>query len=108
VLTCATAFGAFLSRLARAWRTGRHEPAAPGRGLRLWLTASLGLLAIYGGQESLEGLLASGHPQGLVGIFGDHRRAVRPRLTCVRRVMSITAPKALQVALFLVSPESQL
>ena len=32
---------------------------------------AVGLLAVYAGQELLEGLFATGHPQGLVGIFGD-------------------------------------
>lgn len=72
VLSCAIAFGGFLSRLARARRSGRGEPGASlALGVaRLWLAASVGLVAIYGGQELLEGFFATGHPEGLVGIFG--------------------------------------
>ena len=69
VLSCATAFGGFLSRLARARATGRRE--APPSLIRLWLAAALGLLAIYASQELLEGFFATGHPEGVVGIFGD-------------------------------------
>jgi hypothetical protein len=49
------------------------RPAVPLRRLRfrtLWCWASLSLLAIYGGQELLEGALVAGHPDGLVGAFG--------------------------------------
>ena len=68
VLSCATAFGGFLSRLARARVTGRR--GAPPSLIRLWLAAALGLLAIYASQELLEGFFATGHPEGVVGIFG--------------------------------------
>ncbi len=35
-----------------------------------WLVASAGLLAVYAAQETVEGLLAPGHPAGLAGVFG--------------------------------------
>ena len=38
---------------------------------RLWLLAAFSLLAIYCGQELIEGFLASGHPEGIAGIFGE-------------------------------------
>ncbi|MGE4425138.1 MAG: hypothetical protein AB7G37_01645 [Solirubrobacteraceae bacterium] len=49
------------------------RPAVSLRRIRfrtLWLWASLALLAIYGGQETIEGLLMSGHPDGPAGAFG--------------------------------------
>jgi hypothetical protein len=71
ILGCGLAFGGFLSRLARAWRTGRDDQPAGRRFVALWSIAALGLLSIYSGQEFLEGLFATGHPAGLVGVFGD-------------------------------------
>lgn len=70
VMLCAVGLGGFLTRLARAWRDGADRGSARSGFLALWLTASLALIAIYAGQEFLEGLLASGHPAGLSGILG--------------------------------------
>ena len=71
VMLSALAFGAFILRLARTW-AGRR-PGAPGRGhgtLALWGLAAAGLLAIYVGQELLEGWLSAGHAGGPAGVFG--------------------------------------
>jgi len=69
VLAVAVGAGGLLARLARAWRSGESER---GRCLAaLWALTSAALFSIYVGQEFLEGLLASGHPQGLAGILGD-------------------------------------
>ena len=65
--------GLFLASLARAWRRGTREDgaSAPGAALaKVWLLAAAALLAIYCGQELLEGFLASGHPDGIAGVFG--------------------------------------
>lgn len=65
------ALAAFAAALLRA-RSGRLEaPRAPHSLVRLWLAATLGLAAIYVAQETLEGLLASGHPAGLEGLVGQ-------------------------------------
>jgi hypothetical protein len=46
-------------------------PAARQRSWRLrWLGASGALLVIYAAQELAEGMLASGHPEGLAGVAG--------------------------------------
>jgi hypothetical protein len=66
--------GLFLASLARAWRVGEEDGSAPDarRSLpSIWLLAALSLLALYSGQEFLEGVLATGHPGGLAGIFGQ-------------------------------------
>jgi hypothetical protein len=69
VLAVAAGAGGLLTRLARAWRSGESEP---GRCLAaLWALTSAALFSIYVGQEFLEGLLATGHPEGLAGILGD-------------------------------------
>lgn len=71
VTAAALGLGAFLTRLARAWRIGRDEQGRRRSLLALWLSTAAMLLAIYAGQELLEGLLASGHPGGLAAVFGD-------------------------------------
>jgi hypothetical protein len=63
--------GGLLVRLARAWRTGEGGDGRPASFERLWLAATVALVATYAGQEFLEGLFATGHPSGLVGVFGD-------------------------------------
>lgn len=71
VLLCALGVGGFLRRLALAWGGGDADHRPRHSSLRLWLLASAALVLIYAGQEALEGLLSSGHADGLVGIFGD-------------------------------------
>jgi hypothetical protein len=64
--------GIFLLSLGRA-ATGRRSTSASKRGisfLTLWLVCASCLVAIYCTQEFLEGLLATGHPTGIEGIFG--------------------------------------
>jgi hypothetical protein len=73
VLLAALAIGATLGRLAQRWAAGAAASAGRsprGTGVRVWLLASLALIAIFTAQELLEGLLASGHPGGLAGAFG--------------------------------------
>jgi hypothetical protein len=70
LVLAALALGGFLLRCARAWSDGASG-RSPGYGTRrLWAITVAGLLAIYTGQELLEGLLATGHPLGLAGVFG--------------------------------------
>jgi hypothetical protein len=57
-------------RLARAWR-GDSEIRSSTRFIALAAVVAATLVAIYAGQELLEGLLASGHPGGLSGVFGE-------------------------------------
>jgi hypothetical protein len=71
VLVLALGLGAFVGRLARAWRTGDAGEGRAPKTVRVWLAASLALVLIYAGQEFLEGLFATGHPDGLAGIFGN-------------------------------------
>lgn len=66
----AVAAGGFLRALGRALG-GAAPPARQALSFTaLWLSCSACLLGIYVLQELLEGLLATGHPAGLVGIFG--------------------------------------
>lgn len=81
VLVAALALGASLGALMQRWArgggiAGAAGGEAPGRHgprlvrVRVWLLASLALLAIYSGQELLEGSLAAGHASGLAALLG--------------------------------------
>jgi len=70
VLTLGIGLSSFLRRSARAMRTGETGPFARLSAVGLWAITTMGLLAIYALQESLEELYASGHPTGVAGIFG--------------------------------------
>jgi hypothetical protein len=65
----ALAAGSFLARVARAaaGRAGSRPERAFGT---LWALSSVGLLAVYSIQETLEGIFVSGHPGGFEGVFG--------------------------------------
>lgn len=47
------------------------------------------LLAVYVGQELVEGLLASGHPDGLSGVFGDGGWTAIPLSVVVAAVLTL-------------------
>lgn len=70
MLAVAVAVGAFLQALGRAFGGHRSLPGYTLSFTALWLVCAGALVAIYASQELLEGLLASGHPVGLVGVFG--------------------------------------
>jgi hypothetical protein len=70
VLLLALATGGFLRALGRAFG-GHTSPARFTLSLTaIWLVCSAALVAIFACQEFLEGLFATGHPAGWVGIFG--------------------------------------
>ncbi len=72
VMLAAVGFGALVLRLARAWAGEQVDESTPRRSfVRLWALTAVGLVAIYVGQELLEGFMATGHPGGLLGVFGD-------------------------------------
>ena len=54
----------------------------------LWLACSAGLVAIFTCQEFLEGLFATGHPAGLVGIFGFGGWWAIPAALCIGLVLA--------------------
>lgn len=70
MLLIAISFGAFLQALGRALGGRCSLPRYTLTFAGLWLVCAVSLVAIYTCQEFLEGLLATGHPGGLVGIFG--------------------------------------
>ena len=81
--------GVFLYGLGRALRghtSGSRYSLSLGG---LWLACSACLVAIYVGQEFLEGWLAVGHPAGLVGIFGMGGWWSIPAALCVGLVLAV-------------------
>jgi hypothetical protein len=66
----AIAIGGFLQALGRALGGQRSLPRCTLSFTALWLICAAALVTIYASQELLEGLLATGHPAGLVGVFG--------------------------------------
>ena len=69
-LSVAVALGVFLRTLGRALGGSSTLPRYTLSFAVLWLICSACLLGIYVLQEFLEGLLSTGHPSGLAGIFG--------------------------------------
>jgi hypothetical protein len=71
VLTlCVAAAVGLLVTLTRAARGGARQPGPVSIG-RTWLGISALLIALYAGQELIEGALFAGHPNGLEGVIGE-------------------------------------
>src|SRR5579871_2514022 len=68
-LLLALGAGSFLARVARA-AAGRPDMRPNRAFATLWALSSVGLLAAYSIQETLEGFFAAGHPGGFEGVFG--------------------------------------
>jgi hypothetical protein len=69
ILLLGLVLGRFLVRVARV--LGGRPVRHPRRTfVGLWALASLGLVLVYSTQELLESVFASGHPDGLSGLFG--------------------------------------
>jgi hypothetical protein len=70
ILLIGISAGVFLRALGRAFSGHSSAPRYTLSFTALWLVCAGSLVAIYSSQEFLEGLFATGHPGGLVGIFG--------------------------------------
>lgn len=88
MVALAWAAGAFLSAVGRAMNGHTSAPRYGLSLLALWLICVASLVAIYTGQEFLEGLLATGHPAGLVGIFGYGGWWAIPAALCIGLVLA--------------------
>ena len=88
VMLVALAVGGFLWRLGRAMSGQRSVPRYTASLLGLWVVCSVCLVAIFATQEFLEGLLATGHPGGLAGIFGYGGWWSIPAAVCVGLVLA--------------------
>ena len=88
VLLLALAVGGFLRALGRAF-AGHTSPARFTLSLTaMWLVCSAALVAIFACQEFLEGLFATGHPAGWVGIFGYGGWWSIPAALCIGLVLA--------------------
>jgi hypothetical protein len=88
VLLIGVAVGGFLWGLGRALAGQRSVPRYTLSLAALWMVCSVCLVAIYATQEFLEGLFATGHPAGLVGIFGYGGWWSIPAAVCVGLVLA--------------------
>ncbi len=88
VLLIALAVGGFLRALGRAFSAQTSLPRYTISFAGLWFACSAGLVAIYVSQEFLEGLFATGHPAGLVGVFGYGGWWSVPAAVCVGLVLA--------------------
>lgn len=88
VLLIALAAGVFLCALGRAFAGQRSLPRYTVSFAALWLICSACLVAVYVGQELLEGVLATGHPLGWVGVFGYGGWWSLPAAACVGLVLA--------------------
>lgn len=88
VLSIGLAAGGFLWALGSALRGQRSLPRYTLSLAGLWVVCSACLVGIYVAQESLEGLFATGHPGGVVGIFGYGGWWAIPVSACVGLVLA--------------------
>jgi len=88
VLLLGVAAGCFLRSLGRALAGQRSASRYTLSLTALWIICSACLLTIYVAQEFLEGLYATGHPAGLVGIFGYGGWWAIPASACVGLVLA--------------------
>jgi hypothetical protein len=89
-LALAIGLGSILASMTEAWRNGRVKHSHSRRVLAAWLLVAVGLVAVYVAQESLEGVLSSGHPSGLAGVFGDGGWLAIPIAMAIAGVIALT------------------
>jgi hypothetical protein len=88
ILLIALAAGAFLAAVGRAFAGHTSLPRYTLSFAALWLTCSACLVAIFVCQELLEGLFLTGHPAGLVGVFGFGGWWSIPASLCIGLVLA--------------------
>lgn len=87
-LVVALVAGLFLRALGRAF-SGRTSVSRLSISFAaLWLACTACLVAIYIGQEFLEGALATGHPSGWIGVFGYGGWWSIPAAVCIGLVLA--------------------
>ena len=88
IVVLALAAGGFLRALGRAFSGQNSLPRYTLSFAALWIACAGCLLAIYAVQELLEGFVLTGHPAGLVGIFGYGGWWSIPAAWCVGLVLA--------------------
>ncbi len=78
-------------------RLARRRGESPGHrrlGTGAWVVASAGLLAVYAAQETVEGVLAPGHPGGVAGVFGHGGLVAVPLALAIGGLIVMTERRA--------------
>jgi hypothetical protein len=88
VALLALAAGSFLLAAGRAFARRLSPRAATLSFGALWGLCVLALVGIFAGQETLEGIFATGHPGGLAAVFGDGGWWAIPVAGCVGLVLA--------------------
>jgi hypothetical protein len=88
VLLIALSAGAFLRALGQAFAGQTSAARFSASFAVLWAACTAVLVAVFAGQELLEGLFATGHPAGLVGIFGYGGWWAIPVAGCIGLVLA--------------------
>src|SRR5256885_14376957 len=89
-----------VARLAGARGPGSAGARFPGLS-RLWVVAAGLLFFAYCFQESLEGVLATGHPGGVAGVLGHGGWAAAPLAAVIGLIVALalrTADRAIELA----------
>jgi ABC-type xylose transport system permease subunit len=89
VLCLAVVAGGFLWALGRALAAQATIPRYGVSLAGMWAVCSVCLIAIFATQELLEGVLATGHPAGLAGVFGYGGWWSIPAAACVGLVLAV-------------------
>jgi hypothetical protein len=87
-LLLALGVGCFLWALGRALAGQRSVPRYAISLAALWVLCFGCLVALYASQELLEGMLSTGHPGGLAGVFGFGGWWAIPAAACVGLVLA--------------------
>lgn len=88
VMLLALATGGFLRRVGRAFSGHRSLRRYGISFVALWMLCTGALVAIFAGQELLEGWFAVGHPAGVSGIFAYGGWWAVPAAACIGLVLA--------------------
>jgi hypothetical protein len=86
-LLVALAAGELLVAVRRSLRSATASPQAPF-GV-LWMAASCALVVVYAGQEMAEGLLTSGHPDGVATLAAANGWVAVPLAVAIGAVVAL-------------------
>lgn len=88
IMLLAVAAGGVLRDLGRAFARQTTPKRYSLSLVALWAACTGALVAIFAGQELLEGVFATGHPAGLSGIFGYGGWWALPAAACIGLVLA--------------------